>query len=87
MQSNINDTFKETKQILSEGKIVFYTGTPCQIEGVKSFLRKDYLNLYTADLICHGVPSKNIFDEYIQKFKEPVEKIYFRKKERINIKF
>lgn len=82
MQSNINDTFKETEQILSEGKIVFYTGTPCQIEGLKVFLRKDYLNLYTADLICHGVPSKKIFDEYIQKFKEPVEKIYFRNKER-----
>lgn len=81
LQSDIKDTFKEAKEFLNQGKKVFYTGTPCQIEGLKSFLRKEYDNLYTGDLICHGVPSKNIFDEYVNKFNEPIKKIYFRNKE------
>ena len=81
LQSDIGVTFKETKKYLDEGKFIFFTGTPCQIEGLKSFLRRDYANLICGDLICHGVPSKNIFDEYIQKFNEPVKNIYFRNKE------
>ena len=65
LQSDIGETFKEAKKLLDEGKVVFFTGTPCQIEGLKSFLRKDYINLICGDLICHGVPSKNIFDVII----------------------
>ena len=61
IQSNTENTFKEVKKLLREGKTVLYSGTPCQIGGLKGYLRKDYDNLYTMDLICHGVPSPKLF--------------------------
>lgn len=66
VQSDTADTFLKTKKILEDGIPVLYTGTPCQIAGLKSFLKKDYDNLLTADLICHGVPSAAIFSNYIK---------------------
>lgn len=81
LQSDTDKTFREAKEFLEKGKKVFYTGTPCQIEGLKSFLRKDYENLLCGDLICHGVPSKNIFDKYIKNIGEKIKKVYFRDKE------
>jgi coenzyme F420-reducing hydrogenase beta subunit/polysaccharide pyruvyl transferase WcaK-like protein len=65
LQSDINDTFKEAKQILNEGRPVFYTGTPCQIAGLYAYLEENNDNLFTADLICHGVPSEVAFRKYI----------------------
>lgn len=54
-----NETFKNVRKFLLEGRFVLYIGTPCQIAGLKSFLKKDYDNLITVDLICHGVcPTK-----------------------------
>lgn len=65
IQSNINTIYKEIKKYLDEQKSVLFTGTPCQIAGLKSFLRnKEYPNLYTLDLVCHGVPSNLIFQSY-----------------------
>ena len=64
VQSDIGTTFSEIKKILQDGKIVLFTGTPCQIEGLKSFLIKDYINLYTQDIICHGVPSPLVWEKY-----------------------
>lgn len=61
MQSDVNMTYREAKQDLESNKIVYYTGTPCQIAGLKSYLNKEYSNLYTTDLICHGVFSHKIF--------------------------
>ena len=55
VQSNINTTYSEIK--LEEGRWVLFTGTPCQIAGLKSYLGKEYNKLLTADIICHGVPS------------------------------
>jgi coenzyme F420-reducing hydrogenase beta subunit len=66
VQSSINNTFIEAEQYLKQGKVVLYTGTPCQIAGLKSYLNKDYDNLITADLICHGVPSSEFFKGYIK---------------------
>lgn len=66
VQSNLKDTYFETKEYLQSGRNVLYTGTPCQIDGLKSFLGADYENLITADLICHGVPSPKFFTEYIK---------------------
>lgn len=66
VQSNIGKSFKETKEYLDRGRLVFYTGTPCQIAGLKSFLRKKYNNLITADLICHGVPNEMFFKGYVE---------------------
>ena len=65
LQSTIGDTYKECKKDLDEGKYVLYTGTPCQIEGLLSYLMKDYDNLYTQDIICHGVPSPKVWKHYL----------------------
>lgn len=67
LQSEVLDTFKIAKKQLDIGKVVVYTGTPCQIAGLYAFLGKDYENLLTIDLICHGVPSKMVFDKYISE--------------------
>lgn len=55
VESCTADSFSKTKKLLENQKTVLYSGTPCQIAGLKSFLGKDYPNLYTIDLICHGV--------------------------------
>ena len=57
VRSNIGNTYKEAEEDLKSGKLVLYSGTPCQIAGLKCYLRKDYENLYTVDIICHGTPS------------------------------
>ena len=54
--SETKATYKEAQSTLREGQEVLYIGTPCQIAGLKNFLRKDYEKLYTVDLICHGTP-------------------------------
>lgn len=60
----INDTFKQVKNDLDGNKMVLFIGTPCQVSGLKSYLIKDYDLLYTADIVCHGVPNqKLLFDE------------------------
>ncbi len=65
LQSSVGDTYKKTKSILEKGKTVLYSGCPCQIAGLLRFLEKDYENLYTVDLLCHGVPSPGLFQEYL----------------------
>lgn len=64
-QSSTGNTFKEVKKLLDNGEKVMYTGTPCQIAGLKSFLDKDYDNLYTVDIVCHGVPSYKLFHMFL----------------------
>lgn len=66
VQSKIGNTFKEAKAFLDEGRWVLFTGTPCQIEGLLSFLKKDYEKLITQDIICHGVPSPKVWQEYLR---------------------
>ena len=70
VQSIIGDNYKIIKKFLEEGKYVLFTGTPCQVEGLYAFLQKDYDNLYTEDIICHGVPSPKVW----KKHKEELEK-------------
>lgn len=67
VQSNIGDSFKQAKKFLDDGRKVLFSGTPCQISGLKSYLNKDYENLVTVDLICHGVPSPMIWKRYINE--------------------
>ncbi len=74
LQSDINTTFRQAKEQLDSGKLVFFTGTPCQIAGLYGYLGKDYDNLITADLICHGVPSETVFKKYIAEHEENVGK-------------
>ncbi len=64
-QSIIGNTFKEAQELLKDGRLVLFTGTPCQIEGLKRFLRKDYDNLYTLEVVCHAVPSPKIWRDYL----------------------
>ncbi len=68
VQSDINNTYKEVKELLEEGIQVMYTGTPCQINGLSSFLRKDYENLILIDIICHGVPSPGLWNYYLNEY-------------------
>ncbi len=65
VQSDTLDTFSYTKKCLEEGMKVLYSGTPCQIAGLKAYLQKDYDNLTTLDLVCHGVPSPLLFEKYL----------------------
>lgn len=84
VQSNTKNTFKDVEKFLKEGTKVLYSGTPCQIDGLKKYLRKEYENLITIDLICHGVPSQLFFDKYINyleiKNKSKIDEIKFRNK-------
>jgi coenzyme F420-reducing hydrogenase beta subunit len=66
MQSDTNSSFKQVKHNLLDGEKVLYSGTPCQIAGLKLFLRKEYENLYTIDLVCHGTPSHSIFIKHLR---------------------
>ena len=61
VQSDINDTFLQVRTDLKNGRKVLFSGTPCQIAGLRLFLRKPYDNLFTIDLVCHGVPSPFFF--------------------------
>lgn len=60
-----NDTYKQVKNFLLDDRQVLFIGTPCQIAGLKSFLRKEYQNLITVDLICHGVCPTRYFTEEV----------------------
>ena len=81
IQSRVGESFKQAKEFLKAGRKVLFIGTPCQISGLKHFLRKDYSTLYTVDFICHGVPSPGVFKWYIQ---EEVNKYVSARKGRKN---
>lgn len=66
VQSKVLTTYKEAETQLKAGRKVLYSGTPCQIAGLKRFLRKAYDNLLTVDFICHGVPSPGVFRTYLR---------------------
>ncbi len=85
VQSDINDTYKDVKYFLNKGSLVLFTGTSCQIEGLKSYLNKNYENLYTQDIICHGVPSPKVWQKYLdyqkKKYNENIKFVSFRNKD------
>ena len=58
------DTYRSVKEALSSGKLVLFSGTGCQVNGLKSFLGKDYENLICVDVICHGAPSPALWKKY-----------------------
>lgn len=67
LQSSIGDTYIQAEQFLQNGRQVLFSGTPCQIAGLKQFLNKIYDNLIAIDFICHGVPSSAVFQRYIME--------------------
>lgn len=84
VQSFIGEVYKNVKKDLQVGHLVLFIGTPCQVAGLLGFLRqKDYPNLITADLVCHGVPSQKMLNDNISLYCKEKEKIsvWFRKKE------
>ena len=68
VQSRIGNTYQQVKEFLLSGREVLFTGTPCQIAGLKRFLRRDYENLLTVDVVCHGVPSPLVWRTYLKDF-------------------
>lgn len=64
LQAKVGNTFKSVKKELQAGKLVLFTGTGCQVNGLKTFLGKDYDNLICMDVICHGAPSPALWREY-----------------------
>lgn len=65
VQSNVRNTFLQARDDLDNGKIVYYSGTPCQVSGLLAFLGRQYDNLFTQDIICHGVPSPSLWEKYV----------------------
>ena len=79
-QSNVKLIYRQVKEILCNNKKVLFVGTPCQVQGLKNYLGKEYENLLLVDIICHGVPSNKFLKNHIQmiKKKEKIDKVTFR---------
>ena len=69
--------YKEVKDFLKEGQLVLFSGTPCQISGLKKYLGGSYDNLIMQDIVCHGVPSNLVWQKYLD---------YQKKRYKSNIK-
>lgn len=85
VQSRMGTVYLQVREDLHAGKIVLFSGVACQIAGLKCFLKKEYDNLYTIDVLCHGVPSPLVWEKYLNWQRkvynsEPLQ-IYFRKKD------
>lgn len=65
-ESNLGSSFAEILDRLKHGQLVLFSGTPCQVAGLKSFVRKDYNNLICIDFVCHGVPSPMVWKSYVE---------------------
>jgi len=84
VSSDSLNTYSEVEKELKDKKLVLFTGAPCQVAGLKCFLKKDYENLITMDFLCHGMPSAEVFKENIKflskKYKGVVSDYKFRDK-------
>lgn len=84
--TDTQNTFSEVKAFLECGRKVLYTGSSCQIAGIKKFLGKEYDNLITIDIVCHGVPSNKIFRKYLdwleRKYNKKITDYSFRNKDK-----
>lgn len=84
VQSFIGGTLNHVKSFLRQGKMVCFSGTPCQVEGLKRFLGKEYENLITVDVVCRAVPSPMVFSKYLElqerRLGSKVRNIRFRDK-------
>lgn len=84
VQSKIGETYLEVKALLSQGRKVLFSGTPCQIAGLRQFLKSDDENLILVDIICHGVPSPKVwavYKDFVEKSKKDrITAVNFRDK-------
>jgi len=86
VQSRIGDSFRQVQEFLQCGRLVMFTGTPCQIGGLKRYLGREYDHLICQDIICHGVSSPKVWEKYV-RFRESaadsrIRGISFRQKDR-----
>ena len=83
-QSDVSSVYKSIETLLKDGKFVLFSGTPCQVAGLKNYLKTDYQNLITLDLVCHGAPAYKLLkmhlDKLLQDENEKVLSINFRDK-------
>lgn len=81
-QSDAEDVFSDCRENLLKGRMVLFSGTPCQIAGLKTYLGKEYENLITCDIVCRGVPSPGLFRHYVNWIggSEKISNIVFREK-------
>ena len=92
VHSEIDMLFRNVKEDLNSGHTVLFSGTPCQVAGIKNFLGKDYPDFYTLDLICHGVPSQQMLIDDIKSMlpstnTEANKKVSFRWKTQYGIQY
>ena len=84
VQSSLDDSFCKVKGYLDEGRQVLFSGTPCQIAGLKSYLKRDYGNLFTVDVVCKGVASPEVLRQYVQlmqkKYNSNIVDMNFKRK-------
>jgi coenzyme F420-reducing hydrogenase beta subunit len=85
VQSQINTSYIKTKSFLEQGRLVLFSGTLCQIAGLKAYLQKNYENLFCVDIICHGVPSPKVWTKYVafrsERASSSPKRISFRRKD------
>lgn len=78
VESDTKSTYLEAKKYIEQGRLVLYVGTPCQIAGLYASLEyKEYENLYTIDLLCHGVPSASLFRSYLDYLNSKYGKVVY----------
>lgn len=86
VQSKIGNVYNEVRRLLRAGRRVLFSGTPCQVAGLKGYLVQPFDNLVTIDVVCHGVPSPKVYQKYLaelaQEAGEPVREVRFRDKEK-----
>ncbi len=84
VQSQTKGIYQSIKDLLKNGEKVLFIGTPCQVSGLRQFLKKDYTQLLTVDLVCHGVASQKVLNQYImecRKQQQSIRNVLFRHKE------
>ena len=85
LQAKVGDAYQKAKKDLLAGREVLFSGTGCQINGLKSFLGKEYVNLICIDIICHGVPSPALWKRYAMnhenRYNTKLKSINFRCKD------
>ena len=85
VQSRVGDAYVDIENNLCANRTILFTGTPCQIAGLKAYLGREYDTLICADIVCHGVPSPKLWREYLldkeKKFHSAIKRVSFRDKE------
>ena len=84
VQSRLDGIYKNVKSDLLKNKRVLFSGTPCHVEALKNFLNREYENLLCVDIICHGVPSEDVWLGYLEerkrKYRSNIQSVSFRNK-------